>query len=274
MNIEKKLIETAINAALVAGDVIMEVYSTGKFGIGIKLDLSPLTIADKRAHITIKEILSGTGLPILSEEEKATAYKYRKDWDYYWLVDPLDGTKEFIKKNGEFTVNIALIHKGRPLLGVVYVPVTNMLYFGSEQTGTRRIDSKVLDKKQSGLEELLTKSVKLTGDRINRVFTIIASRSHLNIKTMRIINRLKKKYGEVEYLCKGSSLKFCMLAEGLADIYPRFYPTMEWDTAAGQSLVEFSGGLVFQANNGLPIEYNKEKLVNPYFIAFRDIKDI
>jgi 3'(2'), 5'-bisphosphate nucleotidase len=264
------LLAEAIIAAKSAGSAILKIYATA-FSVEHKEDRSPLTAADRSSH----EIISGhlgalkISLPLLSEEGRDIPYAERKSWEYYWLVDPLDGTKEFIKKNGEFTVNIALMHRDRPVMGVIYVPVKDILYFTAEGKGSYKISDTTWIKDSLSLENLEQKAeiLPIEVKTSARNFTAIASRSHLSEETKSYLEILEKKHGRIEILSAGSSLKFCLVAEGSADIYPRFAPTMEWDTAAGQAIVEQSGGLVLQYKTGGPLRYNKENLLNPWFVV-------
>ena len=258
---------TAIKSALTAGKAILEVYDSG-FEVEIKEDLSPLTTADKKSHTIIVHHLKKTGIPVLSEEGKDIPYAERKDWDVLWIVDPLDGTKEFIKKNGEFTVNIALVMNGRPVLGVIYVPVPDILYFASQSEGSYKIEHV---KRFSDPDwKTLIKNASLLPLKVSKNrYTVVGSRSHMNQATQRFIALKKEKHGEIEIISKGSSLKFCMIAEGKADVYPRFAPTSEWDTAAGQAIVEHAGGSVTLTDGETPLTYNKENILNPEFIVFR-----
>jgi 3'(2'), 5'-bisphosphate nucleotidase len=207
-------------------------------------------------------------LPILSEEGRDIPFDERKGWEYFWLVDPLDGTKEFIKRNGEFTVNIALIHKNNPVLGVIYVPVKDTFYFAAIDIGAYKLtNSKIVTGKLS-MKELLDKSQRLpisTNDK-KASLTIIGSRSHATKEFSEFIEHIKEKHGEVKLISAGSSLKFCLVAEGIADVYPRFGPTMEWDTAAGQAIVEQVEGRVVDIQTKEPLRYNKRNLLNPFFI--------
>jgi 3'(2'), 5'-bisphosphate nucleotidase len=262
MNREELLV-TAINATLNGGKEILSVYEAD-FSIEYKDDNSPLTEADKRAHNKITEMLESTYLPILSEEGIKIPFEERKNWSQFWMVDPLDGTKEFIKRNGEFTVNIALIEHGKPTMGVIYVPVTKELYFSDEKAfKTIQLDD------IAGLEDLIDlQSLPLTQSREN--YVVVGSRSHMSEETTSFINDKKKLYDKVDILPKGSSLKLCMVAEGSADIYPRFAPTSEWDIAAGQAIVVASGGEVINWGTKEPLEYNKEDLDNAWFLVKRD----
>jgi 3'(2'), 5'-bisphosphate nucleotidase len=261
----KSFLLSAIEASWKAGDEILRVYQSD-FDVESKKDNSPLTLADKKSHDIIFKILSETQIPILSEEGKEISYNERQRWPRLWIVDPLDGTKEFVKRNGEFTVNIALVENGIPILGVIYVPVKKDLYFGQKNIGAFK--AAALDHFQfSDLEQLLIKSKKLPEKLTRDKFTVVASRSHQTETTMNFIDGLKKKYGEVETVSAGSSLKICLVAEGVADIYPRFGPTMEWDTAAGQAILESAGGKLIDAQTNLPMRYNRESLKNNSFIA-------
>ncbi|MCK4679098.1 MAG: 3'(2'),5'-bisphosphate nucleotidase CysQ [Bacteroidales bacterium] len=262
----RKHLITAIKSALKAGKAILEVYDS-EFDVEMKEDQSPLTTADKKSHSIIDHALKKTGIPVLSEEGKNIPYSQRKDWDLLWIVDPLDGTKEFIKKNGEFTVNIALVMNGRPILGVIYVPVLDVLYFASRNEGSYKMEQV---KRFSDPDwHTLIKNASLLPLKVSKNrYTVVGSRSHMNQETQRFIAKKKKKHGEIEIISQGSSLKFCMVAEGKADVYPRFAPTSEWDTAAGQAIVEHAGGSVTLTDGETPLIYNKENILNPNFIVF------
>ena len=261
-------IELALNAAIKAGEKILEVYNDPEsdFSVERKADNSPLTIADKMSHEVIAKYLQDSSYPVLSEEGKAITYNERKDWQKFWLVDPLDGTKEFIKRNGEFTVNIALIENGDPVMGVIYVPVTQTLYFGQKGTGVWKMEG--ISKDVSVTPGLLKEAgIELPVTDPNRKFTAVGSRSHSNEETAAYIKKLEEEHGEIEIISKGSSLKICMVAEGSADVYPRFGPTMEWDTGAGQAISLAAGKNVTLADHKTPLKYNKENLLNPFFIV-------
>jgi len=277
----KELLVYAILASKKAGDAILDVYHSD-FSIEKKVDNSPLTIADKKAHAIINDTLKKKfpELPLLSEEGKDIPYEERKQWEYYWLVDPLDGTKEFIKRNGEFTVNIALIEQHSPVMGVIYIPVRDTLFFGVNKTGSFKIDNFTnyfpidIEIDTFDIIELYNKFIilnalklPLTRRRNNSEITVIGSRSHMNTETKNYIKALEKKYARINVLNAGSSYKLCMIAEGRADIYPRFAPTMEWDTAAGQIIVEEAGCAVRNPTTLKPLEYNKKNLINPWFIV-------
>ena len=263
----KELIETAV----LAGRAILEIYDSD-FDIELKSDLSPLTEADKKSHRIICEYLNSTGWPVLSEEGKEIPFEERKNWNQFWLVDPLDGTKEFIKRNGEFTVNIALIEDQKPVLGVIYAPVSDELFFGEEKTGAFKVENasrSLSDLKQTA--DWMNTSNRIPVIRQDSMFRIVASRSHLNRETEDFINHVSQEKRNIELVSKGSSLKLCLLAEGKADIYPRFAPTMEWDTAAGHAIVSAAGGKVIHAEHKMELKYNKENLLNPWFIAYKGI---
>jgi 3'(2'), 5'-bisphosphate nucleotidase len=263
----KKLTLIAVNASIAAGAVVLKHYNSS-YSIEYKSDLSPLTSADKEAHEVITASLAQTNLPILSEEGKDIAYEQRKQWELFWLVDPLDGTKEFINGNGEFTVNIALIKDGIPILGVVYVPIGELLYFSNYTSGSHRSLDSSVGSVFNDYSELINNSVKLPLSTTSTV-TIMGSRSHLTIETSQIIQALVNKFGDVTTITAGSSLKFCKLAEGTADIYPRLGPTMEWDTAAGHAVCMYASISVIDYNTKEELVYNKSNLLNPWFIAFK-----
>lgn len=255
------LLTIAINAALEAGAEIMRIYNdpSQDFGIERKADNSPVTLADKAAHNCIVHHLEQTGIPILSEEGAHLPYEERTSWHRLWVVDPLDGTKEFIKKNGEFTVNIALVEVGIPVLGVIYLPATEVLYTGIVGEGAWRTPSKGRIKECLPIEREVGSG--------SGAFTIVASRSHLNPETEEYINQMRRKYGDVRLVSGGSSLKLCLVAEGTADVYPRLAPTMEWDTAAGDAIARAAGKKVVDARTGQTLTYNKPDLHNPWFIV-------
>lgn len=261
----KVLAYDAILASIEAGKEILEVYES-TFEVEYKDDKSPLTIADKRAHQKIVSMLKETGIPILSEEGKALDYEERSKWSTLWIVDPLDGTKEFIKQNGEFTVNIALVEKGVPVMGVIYVPVEETLYFGAEGIGAYRVDKAAHVKDTDNLEDWIVKGLKLPETQ-KRPYTMVGSRSHMSDETAQFFDEVRQDHPDSEIISKGSSLKICMVAEGSADVYPRFAPTMEWDTAAGHAIAKGAGFEVYQAKGEAPLQYNKKDLLNPWFIV-------
>jgi 3'(2'), 5'-bisphosphate nucleotidase len=236
-----------------AGAAIMEVYLSGDLGETSKADNSPLTLADLAAHRTIVEALTGLtpDIPILSEEAADIAYPVRSQWTRYWLVDPLDGTREFIKRNGEFTVNIALIEHGKPVMGVVYAPVPDVCYYGAPGAGAfvRRGNAAV---------QPITVRPLAAGETIR----VVASRSHRDAHTEALLEQL----GDYQCISMGSSLKLCLVAEGAAHFYPRLGPTMEWDTAAAHAVVNAAGGIVCNMA-GDELHYNKVDLHNPEFLV-------
>lgn len=259
-------LQIGITAALEAGERIMEIYATDNFDIDFKSDNTPLTKADLAANDIILDRLKSTGIPILSEEGKSIPFEERRAWKHLWIVDPIDGTKEFIKRNGEFTVNIALIENQVPIAGVVLVPALKELYFSSIELGA----FKTKDLRPNlTVEERVESAKRLPESKNERGYTVVASRSHLSEETVAFITDLEEKHGSVERLSKGSSLKLCMVAEGSADCYPRFAPTMEWDTAAGHAICNHSGCTVINWVTKLPLLYNRENLLNPWFLVER-----
>lgn len=266
---EQHYILNAIEAALRAGGQILSIYNdpSSDFQVERKADNSPLTIADCKAHETIVEILKDTPFPILSEEGKSLPFEMRNGWETLWIVDPLDGTKEFIKRNGEFTVNIALVLKGKPVMGVIYVPVKKVLYFAEDTLGAYKIEG-IKDLDHKSLDDLISEAVRLPDKSISRTnFVMVASRSHLTPETEIYIDKMRAVHGDLELVSIGSSLKICLVAEGRADVYPRFAPTMEWDTAAGHAIASAAGMEVYQAETDLPLQYNKQDLLNPWFVV-------
>ena len=266
-NIESKVLALdAVHAALKAGGEIMKVYE-GNFSVEYKADHSPLTVADQRAHELIGEKLKDTGIPVLSEEGKDIPYEERQQWRDLWVVDPLDGTKEFVKQNGEFTVNIALIERFSPVLGVIYVPVEGTLYFGAQGLGAYRLDGASFEKEFPSWDQLVEQATPLPVKK-NRPYRMVGSRSHMNEDTVDFFEEMREQYPDLEVISRGSSLKICMVAEGEADLYPRFAPTMEWDTAAGHAIVREAGFEMYQVQEeGIPLQYNKKDLLNPWFVV-------
>lgn len=247
------LLPVALRAAREACQVIMEVYTSGDFQAEAKGDQSPVTRADTLAHAVIAGHLAPTGLFVLSEEGKEIPYDARKDLPYFWMVDPLDGTKEFLKRNGEFAVNIAIIHQQRPVLGVVAVPVSGDVYYAVEGHGAFRA--------RAGQVESLGRRTSVTLDQPR--LRVVASRSYMNAETKDFVDALEAP----SLLSRGSSLKFLLLAEGAADVYPRYAPTMEWDTAAPHAILHETGLRIFQAGQEHELVYNKPSLLNPSFLV-------
>ena len=263
-----KLIEIAIQASIKAGLEILKIYHQN-FDVAYKNDNSPLTQADKNANDSIMSFLEETNIPIISEENKQVDFSERQKWRKCWIVDPLDGTKEFINKNGEFTVNIALIDNGTPQIGVIYVPVTKELYVGNVLENK---SYKVTITTNFDINNVCIKENLIIPNTKNKDIKVVGSRSHMNQATETFLNKLKAENDSVEVVSKGSSLKFCLVAEGKADIYPRFAPTMEWDTAAGQAICEAVNLQVISTETNKSLRYNKENLLNPYFICHNGIK--
>ena len=271
----------SIQAALAAGNAINAVYHSEDFGVEYKSDKSPLTQADQKSHETIMKVLKEFDIPILSEEGKGIAYEQRKQWERFWVVDPLDGTKEFIKRNGEFTVNIALVEHNQPVLGTIFVPDRKTLYFAGQNYGAYKLQDgpfgEILgagmdsnEEAQTLLDQIIAQSTRLPViDPERTSLTIVGSRSHKNAELEAYVEEKRTEFGNVEFISSGSSLKICLVAEGRADLYPRLGPTMEWDTAAGQAIAEYAGASVYQYDTSKPLVYNKEDLHNPWFIVQR-----
>ncbi len=266
-----KLLNTAVLACILAGDEILNIYNSDNFNIEFKEDKSPLTQADKNAHNKIVEYLNKTGIPVLSEEGRHLSYSERKKWEYLWVVDPLDGTKEFIKQNGEFTVNIALIKNGVTIMGVIYAPVLKSLYFNELSGDAFFVDFDLSKRKPEDILDYIRLNKIEIPLKTKREYRVVASRSHLSDETKLFIEKLKEKYSNIEITSIGSSLKLCLLAAGQADVYPRFAPTMEWDIAAGHAILKAAGGNVISNETGQELQYNKEHLLNPWFIAKTEV---
>lgn len=251
----EKLLEIAKEAALAGGSEILRVYNNPiPFEIETKEDDSPLTVADKNAHNAIIKFLESTRIPVLSEEGRDIPFEERKSWSRLWIVDPLDGTKEFIKRNGEFTVNIALIENNLPILGVIYVPVQDVLYYGGRGVGSFKIER--------GDSFQLPRTVDKTK------YVAVGSRSHKSKETEAYFKELERQHGKIEVVSMGSSLKICLVAEGIADVYPRFAPTMEWDTAAGHAIAKYAGKSFVDYTTQKEMNYNRDSLLNNWFLVF------
>jgi len=250
--------QSLIDISIRAGEAIMEIYQRD-FEVEYKEDESPLTEADKACNEIIMAFLTETypNIPVISEENKVMAYEERKGWEKFFLLDPLDGTKEFIKKNGEFTVNIALIEEGAPVLGVVYRPVDKTTYFGLVGEGAWKIEE--------GQEPTAITGGPHYSEKDSII--VVASRSHLTPEVEAFVEDERSKGKTVEFLSAGSSLKLCLVAEGAADVYPRFGPTMEWDTGAAHAVAVAAGKKVLNAETRENLAYNKENLLNPFFIV-------
>ncbi len=261
------LCKTAIIASIEAGKEIMKVYNSETQEVESKSDESPLTQADLNSNAKIIEYLKTTDIPVISEEIKNIDYSERKDWNECWIIDPMDGTKEFVNRNGEFTVNIALLKDNKLEIGIIYAPVLKTLYFTDSNTDVSFkcfVDWEL----KFSVEDDLYEAVQLLPIQDSKKIKVVASKSHLNQDTKDYIDTLAKEdQRELETVSVGSSLKFCLVAEGNAEVYPRFGPTMEWDTAAGQAICEAAGIQVTSIEFGLPLRYNKEDLYNPYFLV-------
>ncbi|MBI9035356.1 MAG: 3'(2'),5'-bisphosphate nucleotidase CysQ [Bacteroidales bacterium] len=264
------LLPRVIKTAIEAGKATLEVYNSD-FSVQTKSDDSPLTLADQRSHEIIEAELTSTLIPILSEEGRDIPYSERKSWTYFWLIDPLDGTKEFVKRNSEFTVNIALIHESEAILGVIYVPVYDLLYFANEKGSFKLEKASEFISNSINLNSIINISCRLPLQKTSESdeIIVVASKSHLNQKTADYIKSLSEIHSNVRSVSRGSSLKLCLVAEGSADLYPRFGPTMEWDIAAGSAIIKFAGATIETAREQLPLLFNKQSLINPEFIAKR-----
>lgn len=268
-NIQQQLMAKAYNAAVRAGAVILDIYKREDYHVSLKNDQSPLTIADRRAHETIKEYLGSTRIPILSEEGREMLYDERKNWELFWLVDPLDGTKEFINGNNEFTVNIALMSDNETVAAVVYVPYISRMFM-AVKCGGAYVKENVVASADSEAdyasigEGLISLPVATKG---NEPMRIAISRSHNTPETFAHIDAIRTCVPDLEVVEQGSSYKFCMLAEGTVDYYVRTSNTYEWDTAAGELILEEAGGSTVAIDSGKHLSYNKELLNNPHFVA-------
>jgi 3'(2'), 5'-bisphosphate nucleotidase len=259
-----ELLIAAVQISVKAGKEILRIYDSA-FEVELKGDQSPLTEADKASHELIFLELSKFGYPILSEEGKSIPFEERSVWKSYWCVDPLDGTKEFIKRNGEFTINIAFMEKDTPIMGVIYQPVNGIAFAAIVGGGVYRIS----EQDATALSSINLEQYRIQPGEISQSeqIKVVASRSHRSVETEDFIEDLKKKGSKVFLVNSGSALKFCLLAEGKADIYPRFAPTMEWDTAAGHAILKACGRNIILYPGTAEMKYNKPSLVNDWFIA-------
>ena len=270
------LLLQGVKAAIAAGEAVLEVYNA-EFTVHCKPDQSPLTEADQRSHAIITKHLRPSHIPLLSEEGRHIDYAERKRWESFWLIDPLDGTKEFIKRNDEFTVNIALVTRHKPLLGIIYVPVKEMLFIGIKPIGAVKLDKAAAQRliQTDAINAPLTDVIAqvATDQRLHvkpyqsGPFKIVGSRSHPSPELQAYVDDQHRSHGAVEFKPAGSSLKFCLVAEAQAHVYPRLGPTMEWDTAAGQAIAESAGAQVLEFESRRPLTYNKPDLLNPWFIV-------
>lgn len=257
---------TTIDAALEASEAIMERYAREIEKV-IKADGSPVTSADLVSSAIITKHLETTGIPVIGEESEKTEYKKRKDWGKVWCVDPLDGTKEFIKKNGEFVINIGLVENGIPVFGLIASPIRQEIIIGGKKWGAFQMtyEDALQPEKWKKIKPLLEPSLPIK---------MISSRSHYSGNFLKLVEQMQGKYGEIESKVMGSALKFFELVNGEFDFYPRLAPTMEWDIAAGQAIYEAVGGQVINVETGKPLVYNKESLKNPYFVAHNKKVDV
>ncbi|TAJ14890.1 3'(2'),5'-bisphosphate nucleotidase [Marinilabiliaceae bacterium JC017] len=273
MNFHNQYTALIVEAAISAGRAIMDVYHRDDFKVQLKEDLSPLTEADLKSNAIIEEYLQQTGIPVLSEEGRHMSYDERKEWSALWIVDPLDGTKEFVKRNGEFTVNIALVKEGYPVIGVVFAPWLGDLYVGD---GLASYYFKLsADWKECSFDEIEKdlNPVNLPSDKTQQI-TMVVSISHFSEETADFIKRVEARKGAVDKVSVGSSLKMCLVAAGKADVYPRFGPTMEWDTAAGQAVLEAAGAKLIDLEQKKRMRYNRENLKNTSFLAMGKGEDM
>lgn len=258
--------DIAVDAALIAGEKILEIYNNKNFEVEFKNDNSPLTIADKISNKIILNKLKKTKFPVLSEEGLKIPYDKRKKWKNFWMIDPIDGTKEFIKKNGEFTVNIALIENNIPVIGVVYAPYLKELYIADKLNGSFKIENI-----QNVDEYNLKNFISLDSLKLPNYYSVVVSKSHLNDETKMYVEKLKQKHKNVVLHSFGSSLKICKVADRSANCYPRFGPTMEWDTAAAHAIIKYSNGLIINFIDKKELKYNKKNLLNPHFVVYNTI---
>jgi len=264
------LLVNAYNAAIRAGARIVEIYNSDDLGINLKSDNTPTTLADREAHSIIKHYLGQTRIPILSEEGRNLLYEERGTWDLFWLVDPLDGTREFIRhESHEFTVNIALMVENEPFMGVIYVPCFNKIYFSDMERGAFVKENVMPDPNASfSINELYQGARQLPlADAVNSPIRVTVSRMAGSQDTDRFIELLRERCGEVTVIPTGSSLKFCLVAEGSADYYIRANVSYEWDTAAGHAIATAAGAKALSLISQTPLKYNKNDLENPYFIC-------
>ncbi|HNW50602.1 MAG TPA: 3'(2'),5'-bisphosphate nucleotidase CysQ [Prolixibacteraceae bacterium] len=257
------LLKKAVIASIEAGKKIAEIYQQADFEIEIKSDNTPITQADRTAHEIIAARLAGD-FPVLSEEGEVIPYETRKNWKTFWLVDPLDGTKEFIQRNDEFTVNIALINEGVPVLGVIYAPVSCELYYADKIGSFKCL---INPEEEINIEKIIDQSMQLPYGIPGENLVVVSSRSHHSPETEAYIRQIDTQGKPLKVIPKGSSLKFCMVASGEANLYPKLGPTMEWDIAAGHAIARYAGKTVAQIQTGKPLEYNKENLLNPWFVV-------
>lgn len=265
----KELLKLAVDAAIKAGEEILKIYSTD-FYVETKSDNTPVTLADRASGECITKVLSTSGIPVISEEEEILDYSIRKTWSRVWIVDPLDGTKEYVKRNGEFAVNIALVENNRPVIGIIYAPVIKDIYFAYQNGGSYKItqhDMIVELTKKNLIDHLFDFAKQLPSQKQPKTYTVVGSRSHLSREINAHVDKLRNLYGEVDMISVGSSIKQCWVAEGKAHEYVRYGTTMEWDTAAGQCILEEAGCQLIDLQTNLPMVYNREDMRNNFFVA-------
>jgi 3'(2'), 5'-bisphosphate nucleotidase len=255
----RSFIPIVLKACIEASEAIMKVYETD-FDLTRKSDGSPVTKADLESNAIIKKALEQTKLPAIMEEISNEPFEVRKQWETVWVVDPLDGTKEFIHRNGEFVICIALVHKNKPVFGVIASPVEEKILFGGKDIPASFISFNEI------YQQEIWKSIQAKAE-VNNPLIIAGSRSHHSKNELSFNQEMQDEFGEIQFIQKGSALKFFDLALGKADVYPRFAPTMEWDIAAGQAIIESLGGSVHHLETDLPLAYNKENLRNPFFVV-------
>lgn len=261
------LLYLAVQAAFKGGEEILKIYETD-FKVEIKSDNTPVTAADKASGKAIAAVLAHSSIPVISEEERVPSFEERQTFERVWIVDPLDGTKEYVKRNGEFAVNVALVEHNSPIIGIIYAPILKTLYFAAKGQGSYKIgEEELLNLKSLSMQELLHSAIRLPCESLPATYTVIASRSHLSREINEHVQKLHNLFGAVNMLNVGSSIKQCWVAEGRAHEYPRYGLTMEWDTAAGQCILEEAGSQLIDLSTALPMVYNKEDLRNNYFTA-------
>ncbi len=267
----KKLLEDAVYAALLAAEEVRKIYHTGQYEVNMRSDFAPVTVADRKAHEIIKKTLLPTRIPLLSEDGRAFHYDERQAWDLLWMVDPLDGTREFVKPSPEFSVNVALVENSRPSVGVIVLPELQTLYFALKDEGAYRKSHINFQgtREECAFEELLKKANRLPLPETDRDYLVVSSLTNRADSLTPYIEKLRAEYPKLKWETKGSSLKMCLVAEGSADAYPRLSNTSEWDIAAGQIIVEEAGRQVVSLDAFETLRYNKPNLKNPPFIVKR-----
>jgi 3'(2'), 5'-bisphosphate nucleotidase len=263
-----ELLKVAVKAAIEAGNLSMEYFGKKDNRVKLKWDLSPVSDADKAVGQTITEKLRTTGVNLISEEERIPPYKIRKNWDHLWIVDPIDGTRNFISGGSEFSINIGLIKSATVVMGVIYIPASQELFYGLKGVGAfkQRLSVKELD------NDLFSSWFAIGADKKIEKLVIVSSRSNRDFKLRKYIEKIKLAYPATEHIRCGSSIKYCLMAEGKANLFARFNTIKEWDTAAGQAIVEASGCIVMNIDGDLPVLYNKKKMLTLPNLTISDIK--